>query len=50
MIDEVICTHSTHYLVDKLRFPEGTKFNDEKVIVGGHSFGGITAIRASIKN
>ncbi len=34
-------------MIKTLGFPENTKFNQEKIIASGHSFGGITATRAA---
>ena len=45
LIDEISDKHSQlHLLVEKLKFPQGLALNLDKLIVAGHSFGGMTAI------
>jgi pimeloyl-ACP methyl ester carboxylesterase len=44
LIDEI---SKPNFLQKKLNFPDNIKLNLDKLIVAGHSFGGVTAIGAS---
>lgn len=47
MIDEIL---EPDFCTIKLNFPQGVKIDENKIIVNGHSFGGITSNATAIED